>query len=313
MVDVVEQPETLRFACTACGKCCSEPPEMTLLEAAKLGDVFVPALVYRLTSLPRDDNEAAMSSLVVHKDFSDMDSREFVSRLRTSPAVLGAGALVVDSGWDHHIAMTARAWTYADPSNKWCPALGEDRKQCTIHERRPHTCRTVPVRYDVPEGLLVRAFRAVVDKGRAATVDRFECDVSDAAPVLLRDGVVVDKEYAKAREVGTAAAIGEKELAAHILQSPLMPPLRELFTKLRQVRMLAVSFHGAIASAHDLKLLDDDAVKSFCNAQVKIIEREIATAVARKRREDRDTTTRFRTILDAYRVMLARLETRSAV
>jgi Fe-S-cluster containining protein len=295
--------EELRFACTACGKCCTEPPEMTILEAIGLGDVFVPAIVYRVTSIPKDDNEAALASLVPHRHFAGMDPREFVVRLRESSAVRAAGAVVGEPGWDHHVSITARPWTYA---TAWCTALGADRKTCTIHERRPHTCRTVPIRYDVPEGLLVRAFRGAVDAGRAAE-SAWECDVSDAAPVLLREGRVVDEAYASARGAGIEAAVAERALAGRILSSPLLPDLRKLFPELRKNRLVSVSFHGALAAAHDLALVDDAGVKSFCTAQLALLEREIAGALARRRREDREITARFRTLEDAYRRMRSAL------
>lgn len=269
---------------------------MTVLEAVKLGDVFVPALVYRLTSLPRDDNEAAFASLVPHPHFKEMEGRELVARLRESTAVRAAGAVVSEAGWDHHVSITTRAWGYSPG----CPAL--HGKECSIHTRRPSTCRTVPIRYDVPAGLLVRAFRGAVDAGRASK-DPWECDVSDAAPVLLRDGAAADADYAKAREVGEAAAFAEKSLAEKILAYPLLPPLREIYPQLRRAKVIAISFHGALAAAHDLGLLDAPTMKTFLAAQLQLIDREISAALARKRREDRDTTTRFRTLRDAYASM----------
>ncbi|HSQ64276.1 MAG TPA: YkgJ family cysteine cluster protein [Polyangiaceae bacterium] len=302
----------LRFACTACGKCCTDPPEMTVLEAVRLGDVFVPALVYRLTSVPRDDNEAGLASLSPHPDFAGMDSRRFVAALRESTAVRAAGATVSEPGWDHYVAVTVRPWTYpAREGDRFCPALGADRKQCTIYERRPYTCRTIPARYDVPDALLVPAFRGFVDRGLAST-DRYECDVSPSAPAILRgetdeDASLVDASYLEARKAGRDAAMADKPLAARILSSPLLPPLRELFPQLRRAGLLAVSFHGALASAHDLGLVDDAGVRAFCSAQIALIEREIAAAVERKRKEDRDTTGRFRTLLAAYGKMLEML------
>ena len=276
---------------------------MTVLEATRLGDVFVPALVYRLTSLPKDDNEAAYASLAPHRHFKAMDGRELVARLRESSAVKSAGAVVSESGWDHHVSVTARPWTYA---TVWCPALDADHKRCTIHDRRPHTCRTVPIRYDVPAGLLVRAFRGVVDEGRASS-DPFECDVSESAPVLLRDGEAVQAEYTSARTAGIDAAVAEKELCARILSSPLLPPLRDVFGMLRRGQLLSVSFHGALLTARDLGLLDDAAVRSFCTAQLALLEREIERALARRNKAERDVTNRFRTLLAAYRTVLERV------
>jgi Fe-S-cluster containining protein len=290
--------EELRFACTACGKCCTEPPEMTVLEATKLGDVFIPALVYRLTSLPREDNEAAFASLLPHHHFEDMPGRELVARLRESSAVRAAGAVVTEAGWDHHVSITARPWTY-DPYG--CPALRE--KECAIHERRPHTCRTVPIRYDVPAGLLVRAFRGVVDAGRASKENPFECDVSESAPVLLRDGAVVDAAYAQAREIGEGAALAEKQLAEKVLAYPLLPALRVIYPQLRRAKVISISFHGALAAAHDLGIIDTPGVKTFVAAQLALIDRELSAALARKRKEDREVTSRFRTLQAAYAAM----------
>ena len=271
---------------------------MTVLEAVRLGDVFVPSLVYRLTSVPRDDNEAALASLAPHPHFRGMDAREFVAKLRASTAVRAAGAVVSEQGWDHHLSITARPWTY-DPG---CPALVG--KECSIHTRRPHTCRTVPIRYDVPEGLLVRAFRGTIS-------ETWECDLSDAAPVLLRDETVASTEYEGARAAGIAAAMAERELAAAVLQHPLLPPIDGVYPELRKNKLVSVSFHGALAAAHDLGLVDDAAVKTFCSAQLALLDREIAAAMARRRREDRDVTARFRTLHAAYAAMRARLSRRA--
>jgi len=275
---------------------------MTILEAVSLGDVFVPSIVYRLTSLPRDDNEAAFASLKPHPHFEGMEPRALVARLRESTAVRAAGAVVHEAGWDHHIAITARAWTYP---TRWCLALDASHEKCTIHDRRPSTCRTVPIRYDVPEGLLVRAFRGVVDAG-IKTSD-FRCDVSASAPVLIRDEKVVNEEYASARAEGARKALAERELAGYMLRSPLLPPIKDVYAELRRNKLVSVSFPGAVAAAHDLKLLDDDAVKKFCESQRALLAREIAAALARKRKEEREITTRFRAIESAYGAMLERL------
>ncbi len=297
----------LHFECTACGKCCTEAPEMTVLEATRLGDVFVPALVYRLTSLPRDDNEAALATLKPHPHFANMNARELVSQLRETTAVRAAGAIVSEAGWDHHVSITARAWLYPQ-TKRACPALAPDGKACTIHARRPHTCRTVPVRYDVPASLLVRAYRGTIDAG-IASPDPWECDVSTRAPVLMRDDVLVNAEYVTARAAGEEAALAEHALAKRVLTSPLLPPLNEVYSQLRRSKLVAISFHGALAAAHELGMLDTAAVKAFCTAQLELLDSEIAKALSRKRKEDRDTTGRYRTLIAAYRAMLDHLQT----
>src|SRR5260221_12823536 len=87
-----------------------------------------------------------------------------------------------DATADLYISLSATAWTYPRDS-KGCPALAADGKACTIHKKRPLTCRTVPARYDIPDALLSRAPRKVVDRGRAEL--GYECGVSEAAPLFI--------------------------------------------------------------------------------------------------------------------------------
>lgn len=290
--------EALHFACTECGKCCGEAPEMSLLEALALGDVFIPSVAYKLTRFPKDDNEAGYASLTLHSDFAGMDPRDFVKALRDSVAVRAGLEVTGEPGWEAYLFITARPWHY---KRVGCPAL--DGKRCTIHERRPFTCRTVPVRYDVPEALLVRAFHGTVTRGKAAA-DPYECDTSNAAPVFLQDGKLVDPAYTRDRETAIEKAIAEKELAARLVTSPYLPPPREVIDRLRKQGPFSVSFHAAVLHALELGKIDKPAARAFCEAQIAQIEREVDKAITRKRSDERDWTTRFRGLLEAYRSAL---------
>src|SRR5262245_35404799 len=103
------------FACTACGRCCAEGPEMTITEAIELGDVFVPSLLYRLTRIPKSENEAAWSSLVLAPDFASMDKREYAERVRQSVTVAAGIELAGDHGYDAYVTVTSRPWYYPSP------------------------------------------------------------------------------------------------------------------------------------------------------------------------------------------------------
>jgi Fe-S-cluster containining protein len=287
--------ETLHFACTECGKCCGEAPEMSLLEAFGLGDVFIPSIAYKLTRIPKDDNEAGFASIKVHADFEGMSPREFVKDIRESVAVRAGAMLTGEPGWDAYIFVTARPWHY---KRAGCPAL--DGKRCTIHDRRPMTCRTVPVRYDVPESLLVRAFHGTVTKGKAAS-DPYECDTSDKAPVFIENGELKDQAYVRDRKVAIDAAMDEKQLGERLLVSPYLPPLQEVVDRLRRSGPFSVSFHAAVVHASDMGKIDKAAALAFCGGQIGMLEREIAGALARKRPDEREWTTRFRSLLGAYR------------
>ena len=284
----------LHFACTECGKCCSEAPEMSLIEAMRLGDVFIPAIAYRLTRLPKEDNDAGIASIKLNADFEGTDPRDFLKSVRDSIAVRAGTAITGEHGWDSFVFVSARAWHY---KRIGCPAL--KGKLCTVHDRRPSTCRTVPARYDVPESLLVRSFHGMVTRGKTMP-NPYECDTSESAPAFFRDDVLVDDAYVKDRAAATEAAMGERELAAKILTSPLLPPPQEIVQRLRNSGPFTISFHAAVVHARELGKIDTPAALSFCDSQMALIEREVAAALLRKRRDERDWTSRFRTLQAAY-------------
>ena len=76
---------------------------------------------------------------------------------------------------------------------------------------------------------------------------------------------------------------------------------------LRRGQLLSVSFHGGLAAAHDVGLVDDAGVRAFCEAQLGLLDREVTRALARKDKADREMTSRFRTLIAAYTSMLKRI------
>lgn len=283
----------LHFACTSCGKCCTTPPEMTVTEAIALGDVFVPSLVYKVARAPKEGNEVGLRDVFVEPEFAEMDRNAYVDAVLDT--VKRTGVLVGNQpGWDIYITITARPWIY--PRVGGCPAL--ENKLCKIHDRRPYTCRTVPLSYEVPDAMLVPAFRAVVEKGKS--LRGYECDTSNAAPTFLKDGKLLDAGYAKDRAAGLAAAEKERPLAERILSSRMLPPLTEILKASGGQSTLSVSFFGAAVEAKNEGLIDDAGLKRFCEQQIAILERDTQAAILRREKNEREWTTRFRSLLDAY-------------
>jgi hypothetical protein len=271
---------------------------MTVLEAIALGDVFVPSLVYKLARAPREGNEVGWRDVFVEPEFADMDKKEYVEAILGYVRRTGAH-VATQPGWDLYITVTARAWVY--PRVGHCPALARDGKLCAIHERRPGTCKTVPVGYDVPDALVVPAFRGLVDKGKSAR--GWECDTSGAAPVLVRGGKVVDPAYAKDRAAGVEAAERERPLTERLLASPMLPALPDVLRAMGQGSSLSASFFGAAVEAKNLGLIDEARLGAFCDAQIAQLERETQAALARRDKSEREWTSRFRSLLDAYRTI----------
>jgi Fe-S-cluster containining protein len=271
---------------------------MTVTEAIALGDVFVPSLLYKLARAPRPDNEVGWRDVFVEPEFAEMDKKEYVGAIIAYVSRTGVH-IGTQPGWDLYLTITSRPWIY--PRVERCPALAADGKLCTIHTRRPGTCRTVPVGYDVPDALVVPAFRGLVERGKSAR--GWECDTSNAAPVLLRNGQVVDAEYARARAEGVERAEKEKELTERLLRSPMLPPLAEIVRAMGQQASLSASFFGAAVEAKNMGLIDEERLKTFCDQQIGHLERETEAALKRRDKSEREWTNRFRSLLDAYRTI----------
>lgn len=141
------------FACTACGKCCHGLLPLTLADADTHADRFPLGLMWT----PVRQNQRSF----------DLTAR------------LGTKIRLRDR---RTVAVRLTVVAYIPPALP-CPALGGDGL-CTIHDHKPARCRTMPFFPYVEEA--EQAAQLVPRKG-------WECDVSAAAPVVLRDRTIVDR------------------------------------------------------------------------------------------------------------------------
>ena len=141
------------FACTACGKCCTGLLPLTLADAAAQADRFPLGVLWT----PVRQNQRSF---------------ELTARL-------GAKVRLRDR---RTIAVRITALSYVPPTLP-CPALAPDGK-CAIHDSKPARCRTMPFFPYVEEA--EQAAHLVPRKG-------WDCDVSQAAPILFRERNVVER------------------------------------------------------------------------------------------------------------------------
>ena len=176
-----------RFACTQCGQCCNRAPELELGEAVALADVFVLRLLMRIYSLPRSLNDYA----------SALPPGQASAEFYQSKRLLGAYAA---ASWNARVQRHGKVVDYVqylslsvlplDLDGPSCPALTDNK--CSIYERRPLSCRSVPLHYSRPEAAAVRDLDAfVVSPG-------YRCEVSADAPLVIAEGRIVDPATAAA-------------------------------------------------------------------------------------------------------------------
>ncbi len=143
---------TRHFRCTACGKCCYGQLPLTWRDAEANAHLFPLGMVWTPVAQASKDFKLASQ---LGKTIKLPDRKELA-------------ILVVPTSFI--------------PATRPCPAL-VDNKLCGIHEQKPARCRTMPF-YPYRE----ERFQNEVIKIKAD----WECDTSEAAPVIYADSKVLD-------------------------------------------------------------------------------------------------------------------------
>ncbi|MFM5916771.1 MAG: YkgJ family cysteine cluster protein [Novosphingobium sp.] len=257
------------FACTQCGACCNRAPELELGEASAYADTFVLQLMMRIYSLPRSlaDYECALSR--------ELASAEYYESKR----LLGTYAA---ASWPIKAVRGGRAVEYVqylnlsvlplDIGTGSCPAL--DGTSCSIYERRPLSCRTVPVHYSRPEAAAVRDLDAFTAKAG------FLCQTTCEAPVIIENGRLTDPATLEARAAADQQASTDARWKAALVKA--MKAKRHALPTPREVEAQAA--RGALISsmrvawrvAFEAGLLDAERAEALAGAQSALIDRTLS-------------------------------------
>ena len=262
-----------RFACTQCGQCCNRAPELELGEAAALADVFVLRLLMRIYSLPRSLSDYA-SELP-----RDQASAEFYQTKRLLSAFAAAswnarvqrGGKVVD--YVQYLSLSVLPLDLGGPS---CPALTDNK--CGIYERRPLSCRSVPLHYSRPEAAAARDLDAFI-----ATTG-YRCDVSADAPLVIAEGRIVDPATVAARIAASEQAQRDRNWKAALVK--VMKAGQHGLPTPRTVEQqaargaLSASMLGAWTVAMGAGLIAASDLQHLLHSQCALIERTIQRGAA---------------------------------
>jgi Fe-S-cluster containining protein len=264
-------PETpLRFACTACGACCNRSPEVQLSEAAALADMFVFRLMFRLYDLPRTlaarpDSRPGLGPASFHESkrlLTTFAARTRIVRRRE-------GAKTVE--YRRHLLISALT---LDTGAGACTALSEGR--CGIYGRRPLACRSLPFHYSRPEASARSDLLAFVEKPGHC------CDTSEAAPIVLAEGRIVDPGSLQARDDALRTCARDRRWQGAILrrlkggfETPL-PSLREIEAN-AAVGATTLSMRVAWQVAAEAGVIGADECRALVAAQAGTIDRALAT------------------------------------
>ena len=259
-----------RFACTQCGKCCNRSPEVELSEAAALADVFVFRLMFRLHRWPsalRDwvgDGTPTSSGEVFFQTKRMLGAH--AARKSKTKVVHGTRAVE----YDQYLFISALS---LDANSGACSALHDGR--CSIYERRPFTCRTVPLQYWRVDAALPRQFDAFVD------TPGYACDTSESAPAVLNGGRIVDDELQRSRTDALAMSEQDSSWRQAILRrlksgKDGLPTLREIDAS-ASFAAVTVSMRLAWEIGAEVGLLSAKECRTIAGMQTKLIDRELSS------------------------------------
>ena len=188
-----------RFACTSCGRCCDRGPEMELSEATRLADRFITSLLFRVHSLPASERSS----------WAAQWWRDRHSRIPLRPALDEAQRHLghftsrrrVDKGRDRQVLLEISAIVH-DGGAGHCPALKDHL--CSIYDRRPLSCQTVPMHYSRAPSLL----QAYLDQFTATP--GYACDTGPSAPIIVDGNKMVDPQIGDRRAEAIALAKADR-------------------------------------------------------------------------------------------------------
>ena len=255
-----------RFSCTLCGACCNRSPEVELSEAAALGDVFVFRLMFRLISLPRHAERGQIGSSELFYQKKRLLAGHAAARYSTKVMRGGKAVETVQ-----YLMISALAM---DMSPGACTALKSGR--CSIHAKRPLSCRTVPFHYSRAEGLALADFDSFV------STPGYRCDTGKDAALFFNDGRIVNEEVCHARTSAAELARRDRPWKEAIVRHMRsrgagndLPSLQELRAN-AAVAAMTTSMRAGWQIAAALKLMTQEQELALVRLQLETIRRELA-------------------------------------
>ena len=262
-----------RFACTQCGKCCNRSPEVELSEAAELADVFVFRLMFRLYWLPEQmsdyrrggDRQPNSSSIFFEKKRL---LNAFAARKYSAKAMRDGNRVV----YTKYLVLSALA---LDTIEAACRALSDNR--CSIYDRRPLTCRSVPLHYSRAETLAASDLESFVG------TSGYRCDTSDAAQVILKDGRIVAPDIDAARSAAIALAARDRpwsqaivrRMTGPVSRRPSLPSIAEIEAS-AGLGAMTVPMRQAWQIAADIGFITPRECDRLVERQLRTIRQELA-------------------------------------
>lgn len=295
--------DDFRFGCTACGKCCTASPEITVVEALRLYGDFVVMLKL---------GGAADPDTVPVQTQAQMRGRGVpLSAFREQFDHLASMGAVVIRTRGVRIAMRLSVATVSSGALWRCPMLADDNR-CSIFDRRPLLCRAMPLDYWAPE---TRQHLRFADVQARVARGEFDCDTGPAADLLWDGAALAPGPYrdaylegvARSKEDWPVLSVLRREMEAG---NPGLPSLEQVGGAILAGEGYAMDFLGVLMTLHAFRdanrdgcpaaLSDLPEVPDFLDTQLELIRRQVADQMRRKAGVDKPVTARLRALEKHY-------------
>jgi Fe-S-cluster containining protein len=245
---------------------------MELGEANALAGTFVLSLMFRAHSIPLDDRSDAARRWWQHAGSRIPLPAACQERRRHTAMFASRRRTERRNGREIWLEISAIVDDYGGGT---CPALADGL--CRVYERRPLTCRTVPLHYSRSPSVL----QAYLDKF-TATAD-YECDTA-GGPVILDGSSIVSDELRDLRSRAVAVAKADRAWKAQLLSFMDDPGAAERAGLPTYDSIVAIADGGyatqipmivAWRVAEQARLISADELSRLCLAQAACIRAEL--------------------------------------
>lgn len=269
--------DTWSFHCSACGKCCNSPPQMSVLELFHHQRRFIGCLAIR--RIPRLRAGDPLGDGVPRGIATEADAR--------AQALLADALLHQLSGraGTGDVSLATQAFDApgsGEPST--CPALGPDMRCAIHHDRKPAACVVVPL-----DALLADRLQHVVLGERRVEASYLGADCivpgvrPGAAPVTRRLSVV-DPVASEALAQRRRDLLADKrmwgEAVFDMLRGELFDDV-EALARIPERGSLVMSIAPVLMVLAAASARSRDRCLEYLDAQIELIERSIPRGASR--------------------------------
>lgn len=265
-------PNERHFACTMCGKCCNRSPEVELAETLDLSSDFVFWLCFSVSELPlsiKDWQREFGKRVPTQRDLAIFNARRRSLEQRSAIRFTSRSDVRHENKRVRkYIRISALAFDL-EPGR--CDKL--INRECSLYNRRPHTCKTVPMSYHLPELELEH------ELDKFTGMEGFECDTSTSAEAVLQDSRIVSNRFALDRAAAQAKALKDeswhneiaKRIAQRSDQTGELPSLDEI-KESSPWKVLLVPIDVAWQVGREIGIIDEICYRHALESQTSLIE-----------------------------------------